>query len=147
MYVLLKQDIEKVGMQGHVVKVSDGYATNFLIPKNLGVIIQESELAAYQARQKKEVVKKEILTSKLGMLAERIKTLKLSIKKRAHDDGKLYGSVNADDVVEILKTKDVKVDRKQVEFDKTIRATGEHTVTIKLTNKIQADCRLVVSAE
>ncbi|PCI74360.1 50S ribosomal protein L9 [Candidatus Dependentiae bacterium] len=147
MYILLKQDIEKIGMQGNVVKVADGYAVNFLVPKNLAVIIQESELKMYQNRQKKESISKEVLNSKLGMLAERIKVIKLTIKKRSHDDGKLYGSVSTDDVVAALKEKDIKINKKQVSFERTIRSTGEYTITIKLTSKIVTNCHLNVTGK
>lgn len=147
MYVLLKQDVEKVGMEGQVVKVSDGFAVNFLLPKKLGIMVAEADVAQHQARQQKAVVAKEVLNSKLGMLAERLKTVKLSLKKRSHDDGKLYGSVSADDIVELLKQKEVKIDRKQVEFERTIRTTGLHSVIINLTSKIKTQCSVNVVAE
>lgn len=147
MFILLKKDVEKVGMEGQIVKVSDGYATNFLLPKKIGVVVTEADLASHQARQQKAAVAKEVITSKLGMLGEKLKHMKLSLKKRSHDDGKLYGSVSADDIVEILKAKEVKIDRKQVDFEKTIRTTGLHTVIIKLTSKIQTHCSVNVVAE
>jgi large subunit ribosomal protein L9 len=144
MLVLLKKDIENVGMAGHVVKVTDGYAMNFLVPRKFAIVVQESEIEFYKSREKKEIINKEILSSKIAMLAERIKNIHLSIKKRAHDDGKLYGSVGADEVVSLLKEKDIKIDRKQVDFEKSIRITGEHKVTIKLTSKLKPQCTLNV---
>lgn len=146
MYVYLLKDIEKVGMKGTVVKTADGFAENFIIPRKLGIKVSESELAFYQNKKVKEQVNAEVISSKVAMLAERIKSIHLSIKERAHDDGKLYGSVGADEIVELLKKQEVNVNRKQVEFDKAIRKVGEHKVTIKLSTKLKPQLTLKVTA-
>jgi large subunit ribosomal protein L9 len=140
------QDVEKVGMAGLVVKVSDGYASNFLLPKKLAVKVDENALDFYKEKVVRQKVSAEVLTSKAAMLAERIKTLHLTIKERIHDNGKLYGSVGADEIVELLKTKDITINRKQVEFEKAIKAVGEHTVTIKISSKLKPQFILKVVA-
>lgn len=131
------KDVENVGMSGQITKVSEGYAKNFLIPKGLAKEVKESEMAFYQGRAAKQKVNAEILTSKVAMLAERIKGLHVTIKKTGHDDGKLYGSISADEIVELLKEKEITIDRKQVEFEKAIKTTGEHSVIIKLSSKLK----------
>lgn len=146
MKVYMLQDVEKVGMAGQVVKVSDGYASNFLFPKKLAVKVDENALAFYKEKVVRQKVSAEVLTSKAAMLAERIKTLHLTIKERIHDNGKLYGSVGADEIVELLKTKDITINRKQVEFEKAIKAVGEHTVTIKVSSKLKPQFVLKVVA-
>jgi len=144
MQVYLLKDVENVGIQGSIVKVSDGFADNFLVPRKLAVKINESNQAFYAEKKVKEQVAAEVLNSKVAMLAERIKTIHVSIKVRAHADGKLYGSVGADEIVELLKAKEVQINRKQVEFDKAVRKTGEHKVTIKLSSKLKPQITLKV---
>ncbi len=137
MLVFMLKDLENVGMAGQVIKVKDGHALNYLIPNGYSKQVNPKELNFLNSLSKTKVVKKEIIASKIGMLAEKIKTLVVTVKKRAHDDGKLYGSVGADDVVDALKAKDVSINKKQVEIDKTIRNVGEHSVVIKLSSKFQ----------
>jgi len=147
MKVHMLKDVEKVGMAGQVISVSDGYAMNFLIPRKLAKKVLEGETTFYAKREVKVRVETQVLNSKVAMLAERIKSMHLQVKERVHDDGKLYGAVGADEVVELLKKKDVAINRKQVEFKKAIRAVGEHTVAIKLTSKLKPELTLKVVAQ
>ncbi len=144
MQVYMLQDVEKVGMAGQVIKVTDGYAANFLFPRKLAVKVTEENKKFFETKVVKQKVQAEVINSKAGMLAERIKELHLSIKERIHDDGKLYGSVGADEVVELLKAKGFSINRKQIEFDKAIRAVGEHIVTVRVSSKIKPQFTLKV---
>ena len=146
MKVYMLQDVEKVGMAGQVIKVSDGYAMNFLIPRKLAKKVAAGEEAFFQTRAMKVKVDSQTLNSKTAMLAERIKNLHLVIKERVHDNGKLYGAVGADEVIELLKKKDVNVNRKQIEFKKAVRSVGEHKVVVKLSSKLKPELTLKVVA-
>ena len=137
MRVYMIKDVEKVGMAGQVVNVSDGFAANYLFPRKLAMPVTSGNMKQIQHVVQKEQVSAQILNSKVAMLAERIKTLHLTVKERVHDDGKLYGAVGADEVVELLREKDIVINRKQVEFDKAIKAVGEHKVTIRLSSKLK----------
>jgi large subunit ribosomal protein L9 len=141
------QDVEKVGMAGQVVKVSDGYATNFLIPRKLAKKVCENDEKFFSKRVVKAKLDAQVLNSKVAMLAERIKNMHLVVKERVHDDGKLYGAVGADEIVELLKQKDITINRKQVEFKKSIRTVGEHKVAIKLSSKFKPELMLKVVAK
>ena len=146
MQVYMLKDVEKVGMAGSTINVSEGYAKNFLFPRKLAVAVTAKNQAFYKQMKVKEQVLVEVALTKAGMLAERIKALKLSIKERVHDDGKLYGAVGADEVVKLLKDKEITVDRKQVEFEKSIKSVGEHKVTVRLSSKLQPQFTLKVEA-
>ena len=137
MKVFILKDVEKVGMAGSIISVSDGYAQNFLIPRKLAVKITEKNLDFYKRKLKTSTVESKVLGSKAEMTAERIKNMHLVIKKRAHDGGKLYGKVSSDDVVELLKKKEISVNRKQIEFVKSIRSVGEHGVVVRLSSKLK----------
>lgn len=144
MKVFLLKDVEKIGMAGQIVTVSDGYATNFLFPRKLGKKVLEGEAEFFKERVVKAQVTAEVLNNKISMLAERVKSLKLSIKKKAHDNGKLYGSVGADEIVELLKAHEIMVNRKQIEIEKSIRALGEHSVGIRFSSKLRPEFKLKV---
>ena len=147
MRIFLLQDVEKLGMAGQVVDVTDGYAQNFILPRKLGIKVTEADMNFYKQRTVKEKVTAEVLSSKVAMLAERIKGMHITIKERVHDDGKLYGAVGADEVVELLKAKEVIINRKQVEFAKAVKAIGEHKVVIKLSAKLKPELTLKVVAK
>ena len=147
MRVYLLKDIENVGIAGTLVNVSDGYAVNYLFPHKLAVKVEKNQEEFFKNKVLKAAVTKEVISSKLGMLAERIKSIHLSIKKRVHDDGKLYGAVSADEIVDLLKSKDVIANRKQIVFTKSIKATGEHAVGVKLNAKLVPEFTLKVVAE
>ena len=146
MQVYMLKDVERVGLAGQMIVVSDGYATNFLLPRKLAVEITEGNREFYAQKKIQEKVTQEVLSSKAAMTAERIKTLRLSIKERVHDDGKLYGAVGADEIVELLREKDIIINKKQVEFDKSVKAVGEHKITIRISSKLKPQLTLKVEA-
>lgn len=147
MRVFMLKDVEKVGMAGQIVTVSDGYAANYLFPRKLATLVTEGSVEQVKAKIQKAQVDAQVINSKIGMVAERIKALVVSIKERAHDDGKLYGSVGADEIVELLRAKEITVSRKQVEFEKAIKSIGEHKVTIRLSAKLKPQLTLKVAAQ
>lgn len=147
MRVYLLKDVENVGMAGTMVNVSDGYAANYLFPHKLAVKVDKGQEEFFKNKIAKVAAAKEVVSTKMGMLAERIKSMHLTIKKRVHDDGKLYGSVSADELIDLLKAKDVVADRKQIVFGKTIKAVGEHAVGVKLTSKLIPEFTLKVVGE
>jgi large subunit ribosomal protein L9 len=144
MKVYMLKDVEKVGMTGQVIKVSDGYAMNFLIPRKLAKKVAMNDATFLKEREVRAKLDVKALNSKVAMLAERIKNTHLIVKERVHDDGKLYGAVGADEVVELLKKKEININKKQVEFKKAIRALGEHKVGIKLSSKFKPEFTLKV---
>ncbi|MFH1643737.1 MAG: 50S ribosomal protein L9, partial [bacterium] len=144
MQVYLLKDVENVGMSGQVVKVSDGYAINFLIPRKLATRIGSSNEDFFKSQVKKIEIDKKALSNKISMLAEKIKNLHLTIKEKIHDDGKLYGSVSADEIVELLKEKEISVNKKQIDFPKAIKKIGEHKVIVKLSSKLKPEFILKV---
>lgn len=146
MQVYMLKDVERVGLAGQMLNVSEGYAKNFLIPGKLAIEVTEANRAFYAGKKQKEHIAAAVLSSKVAMLAERIKSLHVSIKERAHDDGKLYGAVGAEEVVELLKAKDIIINKKQVEFTKSIKAVGEHKVTIRLSSKLKPELTIKVEA-
>jgi len=147
MRVYLLKDVEKLGLAGEIVKVKGGYATNYLIPRKLGLVVTPANEAHYKKCAKTVDKRKDVISTKTSMLAEKIKLLQLKLKCKTHDDGKLYGSVNPADIVDLLATKGVSVAKNQIEFGKSIKSTGLYKVTIKLSSKLRPELSLKVVQE
>lgn len=146
MKVFLKKDVEKVGMAGEILKVSDGFARNFLLPHDIAVEITALNESQYKNKIKEIAHRKEVIETKTSMLAERISSITLTLKKKMHDDGKLYGAINAHDVVEALAQQGITVAKSQIIFDKSIKNKGVHEAIVKLTSRLQPTIKIAVVA-
>ena len=146
MKVYLLKTIEKVGIAGEVIKVKDGYARNFLFPQRAAIEVTKKNEAFYAAKAKQIENRKEIIASETSALSEQVKDLKITLKKKIHDDDRLYAAVNATEIVEALAEKDIKISKNQVKFGKSIKTKGTHKVTIKLTAKLQPELTVQVTA-
>lgn len=147
MKVYLLKDVEKIGMAGEIIKVNDGYAANFLLPRRLAVQITPENEAAYVAKKRTIEKRQEVIATKTSLLAERIKSLEVVIKRKMHDNDQLYGSLSAQEVVDALAAKGFSIAKNQVEFDKSIKTKGAYRVKIKLSSKLQPDILVKVIAE
>ena len=147
MKVFLLKDVERVGFSGELLKVSDGYAKNFLLPRKLAIQITPKNEPFYKTQVKSVEDRKVALESKTSMLAEKIKGLKLTLSRKLHDDDKLYAAISPAEVVQLLAKAGVSVAKNQVIFDKSIKAKGRHTVTIKLSSTLQPQLTLKIVPE
>ena len=145
MKVYLLQSIEKVGVSGEIINVSAGYAQNFLFPRKLAVEVTVSNEEFFAQRAKKIEHRKEVIATTTSLLSEQIKGITLVIKKKMHDDERLYASVNASEIVDLLAEQNIKISKSQVVFDKAIKAAGSYPVTIKLSSKLQPQLTLKVA--
>lgn len=147
MRIYLLKDVEKIGIAGEIIKTSEGYARNFLIPKKLGVEITKDNEQFYLGKVKTVEKRKEVIATKTSMLAEKVKGLELVVKRKMHDDGKLYGSINSSDIVDLLGAKGVNVSKNQIEFEKAVKSKGVYEVEVKLSSKLRPKFKLKVIAE
>lgn len=147
MKVFLLKDIEKVGMSGEIIKVNDGYAKNFLFPRKLAVEVTADNESFFKNRIKQIEHRNEVIESKTSMLAEKIKSVKLTLPRKVHDNGELYGKINASEIVDLLAQKGISVSKSQVHFEKSIKTQGKHEVTIKLSSRLQPTLTITVVPE
>ena len=133
MKIFLTKNVEKIGLAGEILKVADGFAQNFLFPRKLAVQITPENEAFYTAKIKKVEQRKEVIASSTSMLAETIKTTKITLKRKMHDDGKLYASISPQEVVDALAAERISIRKSQVEFDKPIKAKGTYDDVITIT--------------
>ena len=137
MKVYLLKNVEKVGIAGEILKVKEGYARNFLFPRKFAIEVTKKNEVFLSAKAKLIENRKEIVASETSALSEQIKGVKIVLKRKIHDDNKLYASINAVEIVEALAGKDIKISKSQVKFGKSIKSKGTYNVTIKLTSKLQ----------
>lgn len=137
MKVYLLKNIEKVGIAGEILNVSEGYAQNYLFPRKLAMKVTEGNLNFFEKKAKTVEHRKEVIATETSMLSERIKDLAITLKKKTHDDNRLYAAVNPSDIVDALAEQQIKVSKSQIIFDKAIKTLGTFTVTIKLSSKLQ----------
>lgn len=147
MKVYLLKDVPKIGMAGEILKVADGFGQNFLLPRKLAVEITPHNESSFKQREKIVEHRKEVVATKTSMLAEKIGSMKLTLKRKMHDDGKLYGAINASEIVELLAEKGVSISKSQVDLDKSIKSKGSYDVTIKLSSKLMPTVKLTIISE
>ena len=147
MKVYLLKDIEKIGLVGEVLKVKDGFAQNFLIPQKLALEVTPANEHMYAKKAIEVKNRKQVIETKTSILAQKIGTLKLIIKRKSHDSQKLYGSIGEQEVADLLALEGVKVSKAQILFDKSIKELGSYDITVKLSNTLKPKCVLKVVAE
>lgn len=147
MEVYLLQDVPRVGIAGEIIKVSDGYAHNFLLPRKKAVAITEKNRQFYADRVKKVEHRKEVLESETSMAAEKIKNTEIILKHKVHDSNKLYNAVSAPEIVDALAKESISISKSQVLINKSIKTTGTHKVTIKLSSRLKPTLTVKVVKE
>ena len=145
MNVFLLKDIVQVGLKNEIIKVSDGYAANFLFPKKLAVEVTPANEKLYAAKARTVQNRAAIIESTSSVLGDQIAHLNLKLKKKMDGD-KLYAAIGQNEIVDLLKEHNVSISKSQVIFDKAIKSKGTFEVTIKLSSKIQPKFTLQVTA-
>jgi len=147
MELILRDDVDKVGRRGDIVKVKDGYARNFLLPRGLGMPVTaankamiEKEKKAHEARLAKE-------KAEFESLAGRIAGLRFVAPRKVGENEVLYGSVTGGDIADFLKAKGIEIDKRKVLLDEPVKHLGEHEVKIRLHPEVQASLKLLVTKE
>ena len=147
MEIILREDIEKLGARGEVVKVAAGYARNYLLPKRLAVPatdsnrkIVEQERLAHLRREAKEVGEAQELGKILGAVT-------VVIAQKAGENDQLFGSVTAKDIAEALEKQNYTIDRRKIQLDEPIKQLGEHKVTVRLHREVPVEITVHVTKE
>ena len=147
MQVILKQNVQSLGKAGDAVKVSDGYARNFLIPKGLAIEANFKNLGVLDHEKKMILLKAEKEKKNAEAMAEKFKGVTCTIRRRVGEQDKLFGSVNTRDIQEALLSQSLEVDRKSIVLAEPIRELGAFPVTIRLSAGVTAEVKIVVAAE
>ena len=148
MQLILKKDVQNVGEAGDLINVKDGYARNYLLPNNLAEIATEGALGARERNIQRIKAKSEKLHKEALEKAEKIEKIEvIELSAKAGESGKLFGTITTKKLAEELLNKTgVEVDRKTIILDNPINKVGEFLMTIKLSSKVKAQLKVVVSA-
>ena len=144
MKVILLDDVSKVGRRGEVREVSDGYARNFLIPKKLALSATAGNLKNLDHIKKQADDKAARVKSDAEALRSRIEALTYEEKRQASEEGKLFGSVTSQDIVDFLDRSGIRGERRRVHRDEPIKALGETAVPVRLHHDVTAQLRVNV---
>jgi large subunit ribosomal protein L9 len=147
MKVLLLEDVDKLGLAGKVVTVSDGYGRNYLIPRGLAKVADKGALEQAEHIRKAGERKRARLLADAQTLAQHIDGLTLTFRARAGEKGKLYGSITTADLAEALgRELGQEFDRRKIISD-PLRQVGEHAVQIRLMSDVTATLKVIIEAE
>lgn len=146
MEVILREDVAHLGHIGDVVKVKPGYARNFLLPRGLAVLADKRNLGRLEHERRVANDRRERALTASKSLAQKLSSMRVVIKARAGEEGKLYGSVTNIDVERAIADKGVSVERRRIRLDEPIKTLGEHPVTVRLSVGVDATVTVVVEA-
>lgn len=144
MEVILKKDFITLGYEGDICKVKDGYARNYLIPRNIAVIKNAGNLKTLAQMQKSLEKKRAKIKMEAEILKGKIVDISVMIPVKVAENGKLYGSVSPQNIVDALKEKEIDINKKDVHMDKHIKELGEYEIEIKLYHSVNANIKINV---
>jgi large subunit ribosomal protein L9 len=148
MIVILTKDVKGTGKAGDVVKVSDGYARNMLIPKGLATEATQGNIRHLEKQKAIAEEKKAEEKAAAQALAEKINQLTVKIMTKAGDGGRIFGSITSKDIADALKDQHgITVDKKKIQLDSPIKQTGEMAVDIKLYAETLGKLKVIIDAE
>lgn len=147
MKVILLKDVEKLGKKGDIKEVADGYARNFLIPEKLAVLANKSDIAKLEAQKEIEDRQAEEELVRYQETATQMDGLELEIPVKIDEDGKLFGAVNTNQIIEKLQEKGFEIKKGQVKLEEPIKETGEHEVIVELPHNLEAKVKIIVTEE
>jgi large subunit ribosomal protein L9 len=147
MEVILKEDVVNVGKIGEVVRVRDGYARNYLLPRGLVLLANKKNLKTFEHQKKIVAERKQKVLRHAQALSEQIATVSLVLSMKAGEEGRLFGSVTNMQIEKALKAQGLDVDRRKIHLDAPIKSIGEYEVPIRLSADVTVPLKLsVVSA-
>jgi large subunit ribosomal protein L9 len=147
MQVILREDVEKLGNRGAIVKVADGYARNFLLPRKLAVPATESNKKIVEQEREAYLRREAKVKGDAEDLAKLLAGITLTFKHRVGENDQLFGSVTAKDIAEALDKQKFTIDRRKVILEEPIKTLGEHKVTLRLHREVSTEISVLVEKE
>jgi large subunit ribosomal protein L9 len=147
MEVILREDVKSLGRAGEMVRVKPGYARNYLLPQGLAFEATEGNKKRIAAETKARGVRLQAERADAEKVAASLGAVSLTLTGKAGEEGKLFGSITAQDIAEALGRAGHTVDRRRIELDHPIKTLGEHTVTVRVHPDVNAEVRVSVVAE
>ncbi|MBL6966987.1 MAG: 50S ribosomal protein L9 [Desulfobacteraceae bacterium] len=147
MEVILRQDMDELGLEGDIVNVARGYARNYLLPNGFVLEANPQNLKVLELQRKKIDVKRLKGRQDAEKLKKKLEEIVVNLSLKAGEEGKLYGSVTTIDIASLLEARGIGIDRRKIVLEKPIKALGEYDVPVKIYPKVVGSVKVVVAAE
>ncbi|MBI3067217.1 MAG: 50S ribosomal protein L9 [Deltaproteobacteria bacterium] len=147
MEVILKEDIATLGKIGEVVRVRDGYARNYLLPRGMVLMANKKNLKTFEHQKKIVADQKQKVTRHAQVVGDQLAGVSLVIPMKVGEEGKLFGSVTTIQIEKALKAKGLNVDRRKIHLEAPIKSVGEYEVPIRLSADLTVSMKVSVVAE
>ncbi|MDP6042354.1 MAG: 50S ribosomal protein L9 [Candidatus Latescibacteria bacterium] len=147
MKIILTADVDTLGGAGDVVDVKDGYARNFLLPRQMALIANKSNMAVYETVRQQREAQQTREQREAETLAEALGKVSCNVAVTAGEGDRIFGSVTAQQIADLLKEQGFEIDRRTVQLDEPIRALGVYDVLIRLHSEVEATVKVWVVKE
>jgi large subunit ribosomal protein L9 len=144
MKIILRRDMDELGLEGAIVNVKEGYARNYLIPKGFALVADNRNIKLIESQKKKIESNRIKAREDAEQAARALEGIGITISHKAGEEQKLYGSVTSMDIADELEKKGISIDRKKIVLDKPIKTLGEFDVKIKLHPQVVASVKVTV---
>lgn len=147
MEIILRQDVDELGVEGDIINVANGYARNYLIPKGVALEASPQNIKVLESQRKKIEIRKLKAKEDADELKEKVEGMVISFSHKAGEEGKLYGSVTSMDIASHLETQGIVIDRRRILLEKAIKSLGEFEVQVKIYPGVIAALKVEVLPE
>lgn len=147
MKIVLKDDVKNIGKMGHIIDVADGYARNYLVPRGLAIEANTKNIKALEHEKRIIEKKAKKIKNSAQELSNKISAMTFTIKAKAGDEGKLFGSVTTMDIAELLQKEGIEIDKKKISLDEPIKRLGSYSVNVKIHPEISTQFKVEVIQE
>lgn len=147
MMIILRENVENLGQIGDVVKVTDGYARNFILPRKLGVFADEKNIAAIEHHKRSLEKKRQAQVEVAKGIASKLADFSCTVARKVGENDKIFGSVSVADVADAFKKGGFDVSRRQITLDRPIKSLGVHTATVRLAPEVETQIKVWVVKE
>jgi large subunit ribosomal protein L9 len=144
MKVILRRDMDELGLEGTIVNVKEGYARNYLIPKGFALVADNRNIKLIESQKKKIETNRIKAREDAEQAAKTLEGIVITIAHKAGEEQKLYGSVTSMDIADELEKKGISIDRKKIVLDKPIKTLGEFDVKVKLHPQVVGSLKVTV---
>ena len=147
MEVILKEDVNKLGARGDVVKVAEGYGRNYLLPRKLAIQANEGNKAVIAQMKAASVRRSAKEKTQAEELAKQFDGLSATFQRRSGEHNQLFGSVTSGDIADAIAKKGINLDRRQIQLHEPLKTLGDFTVPVKLHREVTAHLKVVIEKE
>lgn len=147
MQVILRENIDRLGVRGETVKVKDGYARNYLIPKKFAVQLTDGNIKQIELEKKGWAIKHQKEVAAANMIKDMIEKMTISVAKKSGENDTLFGSVTTQEIADVLAAEKIIVDKRKIDLPEPVKTIGTFPVTIKLHPEVSVDTKVWVVKE